>query len=167
VGAVRELVQRNQAIAFRAAYVVTGSAADAEEVAQDALVKSLASLRRLRPGSPFRPWLLRIVANEAKNRLRSGRRREAAGLRAANAFVPGGAAPSPEAELDRALERDELLRAVAALPAGERQVVACRYLAQLTEEETAALLDVPAGTVKSRLSRGLARLREQLGDDDG
>jgi RNA polymerase sigma-70 factor, ECF subfamily len=63
VEAYEALVQRTQAIAFRTAYLVTGNAADAEEAAQDAFVKAHRALGRFRRGSPFRPWLLRIVAN--------------------------------------------------------------------------------------------------------
>ena len=63
-----ELVTRYQALAARVAFVITASAADAEDVAQDAFVKAFYALDRFREGAPFRPWLLRIVANEAKNR---------------------------------------------------------------------------------------------------
>ena len=74
--AYRALVRRYEQLAFRTAYLVVGSAADAEDVAQDAFVKAYQALGRFRAGAPFRPWLLRIVANEARNRRRSSRRRE-------------------------------------------------------------------------------------------
>ncbi|CAA9490528.1 MAG: RNA polymerase sigma factor RpoE, partial [uncultured Solirubrobacteraceae bacterium] len=70
------LVQRHQRIAFRTAYAVCGDAADAEDAAQDAFVKAYRALGRFRDGSPWRPWLLTIVANEARNRRRSAGRRE-------------------------------------------------------------------------------------------
>ncbi|MDP9321875.1 MAG: siderophore-interacting protein, partial [Chloroflexota bacterium] len=63
-----ELVTRYQALAARVAYVITASPAEAEDVTQDAFVKAYYALDRFREGAPFRPWLLRIVANEAKNR---------------------------------------------------------------------------------------------------
>ena len=62
------IVRTHQGIAFRTAYVVAGNAADAEEAAQDGFVKAYRALGRFRRGAPFRPWLLRIVANEARNR---------------------------------------------------------------------------------------------------
>src|SRR4029077_10773432 len=68
--AYEELVRAYQGIAFRTAYVIAGSASDAEEAAQEAFVKAYRALGRFRPGSPFRPWLLQIVANEARNRRR-------------------------------------------------------------------------------------------------
>ena len=70
-----QLVREHQGIAFRTAYVITGSAADAEEVVQDAFVKAYRARGRFRSGSPFRPWLLAIVANEARNRRRATGRR--------------------------------------------------------------------------------------------
>jgi DNA-directed RNA polymerase specialized sigma24 family protein len=85
-----EIVRRHQSIAFRTAWVITGNAADAEEAAQDAFVKAYAALGRFRAGSPFRPWLLRIVTNEARNRRRSAVRRTGLALRAAAGPPPRG-----------------------------------------------------------------------------
>jgi RNA polymerase sigma factor (sigma-70 family) len=161
-----ELVHAYQGIAFRTAYVLTGSAADAEDAAQDAFVKAFYALGRFRPGAELRPWLLRIVANEARNRRRSGGRRTNLALRAAADPLSGGAAPSPEANLLAAEQQSALLAAVNQLPEEQQQVIACRYFLELTEEETAQTLGWRKGTVKSRLSRGLARLREHLEMDD-
>src|SRR3954469_24053470 len=96
--AYAELVQAYQGIAFRTAYLITGSAADAEDAAQDGFVKAWRALWRVRAGAGFRPWLLKIVANEARNRRRSAGRRAGLVLRAAHE-VSGEAAPSPEASL--------------------------------------------------------------------
>ncbi len=142
--------------------MITGSAADAEEAAQDGFVKAHRALRRFREGAPFRPWLLTIVANEARNRVRSAGRRERLALRVAEERRLGGAVPSPEAALLGSEQREELLAAVAELGEPDRQVIACRYFLELTEEETAAALGCRRGTVKSRLSRALARLRERM-----
>src|SRR5204863_411835 len=95
--AYEEIVQRYQQIAFRTAYVVTGSAADAEDAAQEGFVKAFRALDRFRAGAELRPWLLRIVANEARNRVRSSGRRHNLELRLTEGFRPGDAAPSPEA----------------------------------------------------------------------
>src|SRR3954471_9250707 len=137
----------HQAIAFRTAWLITGSAADAEEAAQDGFLKAFRSLSRFRSGSPFRPWLLQIVANEARNRRVSAARRERLVLRAAAERRPGDAVPSPEAALLDRERREELLHAVDRLPERDRLVVACRYFLELTEAETAAALDCPPGTV--------------------
>jgi RNA polymerase sigma-70 factor, ECF subfamily len=166
LGAYEEIVRRHQNIAFRTAWVITGSAADAEEAAQDAFVKAHRALDRFREGSPLRPWLLTIVANEARNRVRAAGRRERLALRVAEERRPGDAVPSPEAALLDLEQRDELMAALAELPENDRQAIACRYLLDLSEEETAAALDCPRGTVKSRLSRALARLREQMEGGD-
>lgn len=156
------LVHAHQGIAFRTAYVIARDAADAEEAAQDGFVKAYRALGRFRRGAPFRPWLLQIVANEARNRRRSAGRRANLALRAAAEVRPGDAVPSPEAALVSDERRAELLAAVNGLRDEERDVIACRFFLELSEEETAQALDVPVGTVKSRTSRALAHLREEV-----
>jgi RNA polymerase sigma-70 factor (ECF subfamily) len=150
-------------IAFRTAYLITGSAAEAEDAAQEAFVKAWRALWRFRSGAEFRPWLLKIVANEARNRRRSSGRRAGLALRAAHE-VSGEAAPSPEAALLDAERRDALLAAVSELPEPARLAIACRYFLDLSEDETAAVLGVRRGTVKSRTARGLERLRAEVGE---
>ncbi len=157
-----QLVREHQGIAFRTAYVITGSAADAEEVVQDAFVKAYRARGRFRSGAPFRPWLLAIVANEARNRRRATGRRARLSLQLAEERPSGGAAPSPEVALLAREERAELLAAVDRLGEEQRAAVACRYFLGLSEAETAAVLGCRPGTVKSRLSRALARLEEDL-----
>jgi RNA polymerase sigma factor (sigma-70 family) len=157
------LVRDHQEIAFRTAYLITRNAADAEDAAQSALVKAHAALSRFRRGAPFRPWLLAIVANEARNRRRTAGRRDALALRAAHDAPSGDAAPSPEGALIAAEERASLLAALDELPDDQRLVLALRYLLDLSEEETAAALGVRRGTVKSRTARALERLRAQIG----
>jgi RNA polymerase sigma-70 factor (ECF subfamily) len=160
--AYQTLVEEHQTIAFRTAYLITGSAADAEDAVQDGFVKAFYALGRFRPDAPFRPWVLRIVANEARNRRRSAGRRERLALRAAEDPLSGGAVPSPEAALLESEERAELLAAVEGLREEDRLVIACRYFLELSEEETAAALDWRRGTVKSRLARALERLRARM-----
>jgi RNA polymerase sigma-70 factor (ECF subfamily) len=157
-----QLVREHQGIAFRTAYVITGSAADAEEVVQDAFVKAYRARGRFRSGAPFRPWLLAIVANEARNRRRATGRRARLSLQLAEERPSGGAAPSPEVALLAREERAELLAAVDRLGEEQRAAIACRYFLGLSEAETAAVLGCRPGTVKSRLSRALARLEEEL-----
>src|SRR5712691_1860662 len=110
--AYEEIVQRYQQIAFRTAYVITGSSADAEDAAQEGFVKAYRALATFRTGAEPRPWLLRIVANEARNRVRSAGRRLRFEMRLAEGFRPGDAAPSPEAAAIASEERRRLLRLV-------------------------------------------------------
>jgi RNA polymerase sigma-70 factor (ECF subfamily) len=156
------LVEEHQTIAFRTAYLVTGSAAEAEDAVQDAFVKAYKALGRFRPGAAFRPWLLAIVANEARNRRRSAGRRERLALRAAEDPLSGGAVPSPEAAILAGEQREALLAAVNDLREEDRLALACRYFLGLSEEETASALGWRRGTVKSRTSRALDRLRVRL-----
>jgi len=163
--AFEELVDMYQALAFRTAYLVTGSASDAEEVAADAFLKAFRALGRFRRGSTFRPWLLAIVGNEARNRRRAVGRRERLALRLAEESRSGDAAPSPEATALLSERRARLLDAVERLPDDQRLVVACRFFLDLGEAETAHVLGIRKGTVKSRLSRALERLREEVDTD--
>jgi len=157
--AYEEIVRRYQQLAFRTAYVITGSAAEAEDAAQDGFVKAFRALDRFRSGAPPRPWILRIVANEARNRVRSTQRRLGLELRLAEGFRPGDAAPSPEAASVAAEDSARLLALLNELGEEDRLVIASRYFLELSGEETAAALGIPEGTVKSRLSRALTRLR--------
>jgi RNA polymerase sigma factor (sigma-70 family) len=163
--AYEEIVRMHQTIAFRTAWVITRSDADAEEATQDAFVKAHAAMARFRDGAPFRPWLLAIVANEARNRVRSAGRRAGLALRVAEERRPDDAVPSPEAALLGSERREQLLTAIERLPEQSRDAIACRYLLELSEEEAAAALDCPRGTVKSRVSRALERLRAELGEE--
>jgi len=156
--AYEALVRRYSDVAFRTAYLVTGSAADAEDATQEAFFKAHRALGGFRPGAPFRPWLLRIVSNEARNRRRAEGRRTVLALRVGS-VGEGAAAPSPEAAAEAAEERRSLLRALNTMREEDRLVIACRFFLDLSVEETAHALGCAEGTVKSRLSRALERLR--------
>ena len=160
--ACARLVELHADIAFRTAWLITRSSADAEEAAQDGFTKAFRALGRFRRGAAFRPWLLAIVANEARNRRVAAGRRER--LLARAAAEPATLAAGPEAAVLATERRQELLDAIGRLPEPDRLVLACRYLLELDEAESAAALGVRRGTVKSRTSRALARLREEVGD---
>lgn len=162
------LVRRHAAHAHRAA-VYLGAGPDAEDVVQIAFVKAYRNIGSFRTGSPFRPWLLRIVANEAKNAVRATKRRRETAER--SAILDGvdttgtlGAVTDPLTETLSGERRRELLDAVRALPGSQQRVVVCRYFLDLDERETAAVLGWPRGTVKSRLHRALHRLHAGLDD---
>ncbi len=160
-----ELVTRYQAIAARTAYVITGTAADAEDVAQDAFVKAYYALDRFRSGAPFRPWLLRIVANEAINRRKAAGRRPTVGLSVVEDRASGDTALSPEASALAHERREVVLEALRKMREEDRLVIAYRYFFDLSEVEMAEALGVARGTVKSRLSRAIARLRAAMEGD--
>ena len=164
VAAYEAIVRRYQDVAIRTAHVICPET-DADDAVQEAFIKAFDALPRFREGSPIRPWLLRIVANEARNRRRSAGRRRGLALRAADAMPPARSAPGPEQIVMAAEQRTELLTALATLRDDDREVLGARFLLDLTEAETAETLGIPRGTVKSRTSRALGRLREALGPD--
>lgn len=155
------LVARYQAVAHRTAYLL-GAGDDTPDVVQEAFVKAFLALGRFRVEEPFRPWLLTIVANESRNRWRRASRRRTVPLSLLGEDESQSPAPSPEQVAEGAETSRALRDAVAALPARQREVVVCRYLLDMAEQDTAQVLGIPAGTVKSRLSRGLRALQAAL-----
>lgn len=154
------LLRRHGAAAHRVAYLITRSAAAADDALQDGLVKAWYALDRFRAGRPFRQWFVTIVANEARNQRRSDRRRERLRLRAE---LPGeGGDPADRAVI--AGEKAELIHHLDALPDKLRAAVTLRHLAGLSEKEAAAALGVRPGTIKSRVSRGIGLLRDAMGE---
>ncbi len=150
---------------MRLATAVVGSTEEARDIVQEAFVKAYRGIDRYRGDAPVRPWLLRIVANEAKNSGRGSTRRTRREVRHGSlAVVPP---PTPE---ERAEVSDDVRRVVAALANmrdADREVLAFRFVAGLSEAETAAAMATSVGTVKSRTSRALARLRAALAATPG
>jgi RNA polymerase sigma-70 factor (ECF subfamily) len=159
VSAFEALVERHRRVALRVAYAVAGD--EAEDAVQDAFVKAYGALGRFRAGAPFRPWMLRIVANEARNRRRSAGRRSALALR----VVPASAPVTPEDVVVAAERRRTLAAALSTLADRDREVIALRWFAGLSESEMAVALHVRPGTVKSRLARAIDRLRAALPEE--
>jgi RNA polymerase sigma factor (sigma-70 family) len=155
------LIVAHQEIAFRTAYLVLGDAAEAEDAAQEGFVKAHAALDRFRDGAPFRPWLLRIVVNTARNRRRSATRRMGLQLRV-DAAEASRVVDSAESGALAAERRRELVDAVNGLGPDDRLIIGARYFLELHEAEIATLIGVAPGTVKSRLSRARARLARRL-----
>jgi RNA polymerase sigma factor (sigma-70 family) len=131
-----------------------------DDVVQEAFVKAWQALDRFRPEAPFRPWLIRIVANQTRNTVRGRRRRDALAVRALD--LRDG--PDPALDALAAERQRSLVAAVRTLRPAERDVVVCRWLLGLSEAETATALGIPNGTAKSRAARALARLRIELAD---
>jgi RNA polymerase sigma-70 factor, ECF subfamily len=155
------LVARYTLRAHRAAFLL-GAGEEADDVVQEAFVKAFRSLSRFRASEPFAPWLLRIVANETKNLTRSRRRRAALTVRLSAADSASSAPELPVEEVLATERRARLVAAVNELPDALRRAVVCRYFLELSEAETAHVLGWPLGSVKSRTSRALNRLRGLL-----
>ena len=157
--AYESLMREHQEAVFRLAYLFLGSAADAEDVAQEVFIKALAALDRFDDSRPLRPWLLSITANCARNRRRAFGRYVAAVRRL---IVPE---TSIVAEVDARIEAQALWQAVRRLSAADQEVIYLRYFLELSVNEAAEAMKVEPGTVKSRLSRALGRLRDVIERD--
>lgn len=155
------LMRRHQEVVFRFAYLISGDPDDAEDVAQEAFLRAYYALDRFDPARAFRPWILSITANLAKNRMRSLRRYWAAVERFVQS-TPVRSDENLEDRSQRSLESQRLRQAVQALPPKYRDAVYLRYFLELSVEEAAEALGVPGGTVKSRLHRALEKLEAIL-----
>jgi RNA polymerase sigma-70 factor (ECF subfamily) len=159
--------------AYRAAYLVVHDAAAAEDIAQEAFISALRALDRFDRRRPFGPWLHRIVVNRSIDwaRARALRRETSVAPEPEPAEVAtGGAAATGGASPGAALAHPysgELMRALATLSPEHRAVIVLRYLLEHTPSEIARMLDVPRGTVNSRLRRGLDRLAAELEEGGG
>ena len=161
-----ELIARHRSSALRVATVVLGTATGADDVVQDADVRAWRARTSIDPARGFRSWYLRVVANAARNGRRARWRRAALELRdAQRSPVVAGPDPAERAVADD--ERRVVLAALNRLGRDDRLVIALRHFEQLGEAEMADVLGCPPGTVKSRLSRAMDRLRRQLGDAGG
>lgn len=156
--AFAELVGRCAPSAQRVATIVLGTLDGADDVVQDATIRSWRAITGLDPQRGFRSWYLRAVANTARNDRRSRGRRARLALRA----VPDTNPADPEATVVTSEERRVVLHALNRLDAADRLIIALRYFEDLPVSEVAHVLDCPEGTVKSRLSRAMTRLRAEL-----
>ena len=157
------LMLAHQEAVFRFAYLFLGDPADAEDVTQEAFLRAWDNLKRFDPDRPLRPWLLGIAANLARNRRRSAARYLAALTRSLRADPPTG--PSVEETSALGQEARQLWKAVRRLNLDDQQVIYLRYFLDLSTADASQALDVAEGTVKSRLSRALGRLRAVIETD--
>jgi RNA polymerase sigma factor (sigma-70 family) len=148
---------------FAFAFAMSGNAADAEEVAQDAFVRAHRALRRYEPERvrqlSLNAWLHRIALNVLRNRVRGGRLRV---VPLDGELSVSDGAPGPERQVVARSELRELAREIGRLPEPHRAAVVLRCVQGLTYSEAASLLSQPEGTVKSNVHRGLATLRRRL-----
>jgi len=146
-GAIEDLYRRHWKPAYRAAYLVTRDAHAAEDIAQEAFLQAIRVLDRFDRARPFAPWLHRIVTNRALDWAR------AHALRRPAVQVHEPVAPAARSDLS-----DDLAEAIGRLAPDQRAVVVLRYLLEHTPGEIAEMLDLPRGTVNSRLRRALDEL---------
>ncbi len=146
-------------VGYRAAYAVLGSRPDAEECAQEACARALVRWRRVEGHAPA--WVARVATNQALDRARRQGRADRAMPRLAGSDDPGAGAADDRAVL--AERRRDLVVALNALPRKQREMVVLRHLADLSEQQTADVLNCSVGTVKSSTARGLEKLRQSLG----
>ena len=163
--AYESLVRQHEQIAFRAAYLITRDSQEAADAAQDAFLRAYRALNSFKLGQPFRPWLLRIVTNQALNRVQAAERRTRMAERYTRQVVMSQTDPLPDDTLAAREQNERLLQAVSKLGRDEQMLISLRYFLELPEGEVAETLNVPLGTCKSRLHRTLARLREIIQHD--
>lgn len=142
--------------AHRAAYLVVHDGAAAEDIAQDAFLAAIDALDRFDRRRPFGPWLHRIVVNRAID----WSRREALRRTVGDSDSRADEAPPPQAV------GEDLMEALAQLPVEQRAVVVLRYLLDYRPGEIGRMLELPRGTVNSRLRRALDRLGDLLGEEE-
>jgi RNA polymerase sigma-70 factor (ECF subfamily) len=147
------LTRSHQDAVFRLAYLLLGDPDDAEDVAQETFVRAYYALKRFDPARPLRPWLMQIVSNLAANRRRSMGRYLHALVRLSREPAPADDPPPVE-------DSQALWHAVRRLKLEFQQVIYLRFFLELSEDEMSAALRIPPGTVKSRLHRAVAALRE-------
>ena len=157
------LVLAHQEAVFRLSYLLLGDPDEAEDIAQETFLRAWNHLKRFDVTRPLRPWLLSIASNLASNRRRSAGRYLAALTRAFR--QEPASSSSAEEKSAQHLEASDLWKAVQKLNMPDQQIIYLRYFLELSVVETAQALDVPEGTVKSRLSRALERLRGIIQQD--
>jgi len=169
--AFRPLVQRHQRVVFSVAYRMLGSRADAEDVAQQAFVDAYAALDRFRSDdgkNAFAAWLLRIAVNKCKDVLKSKKRTEAPleGEVAGRDAMFAHDTRDPERNLASARAREALSQALLRVPPKYREVLVLKDVEELSYDEIQAILGLPITTLKIRVVRARARLREELEKDE-
>jgi RNA polymerase sigma-70 factor, ECF subfamily len=163
--AMEELFRRHWRGAHRAAYLVVHDGAAAEDIAQEAFISAIRSLERFDRRRPFAPWLHRIVVNRAIDWTRAKKARREVSGEAIDEREPR----APEVDLDALADAERTFETLRSLGPEQRAVVVLRYVLDYTPGEIAELLDLPRGTVNSRLRRGLDALADAVpkrGTDD-
>lgn len=163
------LARRYRAAAYLLALQMLGNRDDAMDVAQDAMLRFFSTLRSFDSARRIQPWLFTIVRNQVRDLWRQRRRRPAEAGGESVALVEQLAAPqpSPEADVHRREAQERVWRALAALPVDKREIIVLRDFHDLSYRDIAQVLDVPIGTVMSRLHGARRQLRTRLEEGGG
>jgi RNA polymerase sigma factor (sigma-70 family) len=153
------LVQEHQEAAFRLAYLILGDADEAQDVAQEAFIRAYRKLHQFDSERAFRPWILQITSNLARNRLRALGRYIHILKRFVTTTITQSSQANVETETFKNYESQDLWRAVQRLRLEHQEVIYLRFFLELSIAETAETLNIAEGTVKSRLNRALQQLR--------
>lgn len=162
--AYEELVRRYQTVAFRTAWIILRDADDAEDVTQSGFLKAWLSIGKVDAARPFQPWLLTIVANEARNRRRARGRWLARVLPEDRSELLSEPGPRLEHQVEQSEDAGIVMQHLLAMDETGRTTLWCRHVLDLSEQETADVMDCAVGTVKSRTHRAMDRLRSRLQD---
>ncbi|MBI5961127.1 MAG: RNA polymerase sigma factor [Chloroflexi bacterium] len=166
INGLSALVERYQVRAIRTAYLITQDAALAEDVVQEAFVNVYHSIHSFDTRRPFAPWFIRAVVNRA---IKASQRQRAAvpldGLDDDDldyADYLTDPEPGPDSRVENAEDEEAVWEALGTLSAGRRAVIVLRFYLEMSEAEIAEQLNIPVGTVKSRLHSAKHQLRERL-----
>lgn len=171
VAAFEALVKQHQVVAYNVALRILGSPEDAQDAAQEALIKVFKSLGSFKAEAQFSTWLYRIVVNTCNDYLRRERRHTHFSLDQQLETDDGSItrdvpdeSMAPERVHEKRVLQEKVQRAIQALPEQQRTVVVLRDIEGMSYEVIASMLDLPVGTVKSRINRGRDALRQLLAD---
>ncbi|MDD5210411.1 MAG: sigma-70 family RNA polymerase sigma factor [Elusimicrobiales bacterium] len=169
----KELFDKHAAMVYNLALRLSGNAADAQDISQDAFIRAIRGLGGLRDGSIAGTWLYRITMNVWKNRVRSEKRRsfwktfsldrEKEDENDQNALQIASPEPPADAAIEERDEKEALEKALAALDPEDRAILVLREIDGRSYEEIAGITEIPLGTVKSRISRSREALRQKMG----
>lgn len=159
--AYEQLMRSHQQAVFRLAYLLSGDAGDAEDIAQETFIRVFKALHRVDPSHPFRPYVLRVTTNLAYNHRRSISRY----VKALQRFAQGLPADNANRHDSTADDARSIVEAVRRLSRSDQEIIYLRYFLDLSAADTAETLGIAEGTVKSRLHRALDRLRKVFTSD--
>ncbi len=166
--AFAEIVRRYQRAVYRVAYALTRNATDADDLAQETFVRAWGAIGRFEVGQPMYPWLARIATNQAFSLFRSRKRKPETPLEPLlEAGLQWGVEDDPAEHTARSEHDARLRECFAALAPEHQAVLALRVLQDLSYEQIAQALNVPIGTVMSRLSRARAELKRRMQEGSG
>lgn len=166
--AFAEIVRRYQRAVYRVAYALTRNATDADDLAQETFVRAWGAIGRFEVGQPMYPWLARIATNQAYSLFRSRKRKPETPLEPLlEAGLQWGVEDDPAEHTARSEHDARMRECFAALAPEHQAVLALRVLQDLSYEQIAQALNVPIGTVMSRLSRARVELKRRMQEGSG